>query len=93
MKGGASKILVAIVVGLAAMLLVFVLARNSDPAGGGPDATTITYMIGTLILVSAGNWALLRRLSLSMYVRSVGIWIVVGAVAFGLYYLLYPGGR
>jgi hypothetical protein len=47
-------------------------------------------VIGALILVSAGNWAILSKMSLGQYIRNIGIWIVVGAAAFGLYYLLYP---
>ena len=95
MNKGASKILVAIAVGLAAVLLVFVLSvtAGTQAEGSGPNAQTIIYMIGTLILVSAGNWAILRRISLGQYVRNVGIWLVIGAVAFGLYYLIYPGSH
>jgi heme/copper-type cytochrome/quinol oxidase subunit 3 len=95
MNQGASKLLVALVVGLAATLLVFVLSRTAgtQAEGDGPTVQTTIYMIGTLILVSAGNWAILSRMSLAQYVRNIGIWLVIGALAFGLYYLLYPGGR
>jgi heme/copper-type cytochrome/quinol oxidase subunit 3 len=95
MNKGASKILVAIAVGLAAMLLVFVLSNSAgtQTEGDAPSAQLITYMIGTLVLVSAGNWAILSKLSLAQYARNIGIWLVIGAAAFGLYYLVYPTGQ
>jgi uncharacterized membrane protein len=92
MNKGAGKILVAIAVGLAATVLVFVLANSTgtQAEADAPKAETIVYVIGALILVSAGNWAILSKMSLGQYIRNIGIWIVVGAAAFGLYYLLYP---
>lgn len=92
MKEGTAKILAAVIVALAATLLVFLLSRTVGSETDAPSPTTLTYMIGTLILVGAGNWAVLRRVSLSMYVRSLAIWVVVAAAAYGLYVLLYPGG-
>lgn len=95
MNNSASKVLVALVVGLAAMLLVFILSNTAgtQAEGDGPDTQTVTYMIGTLILVSAGNWAILSKMSLGQYVRNIGTWLVIGALALGLYYLIYPASR
>ena len=95
MNKGASKILAAIAVGLAATLLVFVLSNSTgtQAQADAPNAQMITYMIGTLILVSAGNWAILSKMSLGQYVRNIGVWLVIGAAAFGLYYLLYPASH
>jgi hypothetical protein len=94
MKESTSKMLVAIAVGLAAALLVFVLSKAAGgPAkGDAPSTQMLTYTIGTLILVLAGNWALLSRLTIGQYVRNTGIWLGIGAVSFALYRLLYPGG-
>jgi hypothetical protein len=95
--GGMTRILIAVAIGLAVMIAVIVLVNQGDGSAGTVDEgrvdwSRIALALATLTLVAGGSWGLLRRLTPATFLRNIGIWLVVGLGAAGLYLLLYPNG-